>query len=116
MLKWLAEGAPEYGWVCRPSGTVEGFVFGRHGHDFDHFGPVVARDVDVARRLVGECLARNPDRRFILDAPDRHASWQAWLQESGFTIQRPFIRMYRGQHRHPGSPAHLHATIGPEFG
>jgi GNAT superfamily N-acetyltransferase len=116
MLKWLAEGAPEYGWVCRSSGTVEGFLFGRHGHDFEHLGPVVARDVDVAQRLVGECLARYPARRFILDAPDQHASWQAWLQESGFTIQRPFVRMYRGQHRQPGSPAHLHATIGPEFG
>lgn len=116
MLTWLAEGAPEYGWVYRSPGGLEGFVLGRHGHDFDHLGPVAARDVDVAQRLVAECLARHPDRRFILDAPDQHASWQAWLQESGFAVQRPFIRMYRGRHLHPGSPAHLYATIGPEFG
>ena len=116
MLKWLAEGTPEYGRVCRSSGSLEGFVFGRRGHNFEHLGPVIAKDVDVARRLIGECLARYPNRRFILDAPDQHASWQAWLQESGFAVQRPFIRMYRGRHLPPGTAAPLYATIGPEFG
>jgi len=31
-------------------------------------------------------------------------------------VQRPFIRMFRGDHRYPGQPEHLFASIGPEFG
>lgn len=115
-LQWLAEGAPEFAWVARSPGGLQGFVLGRRGHDFDHLGPVVATDADVACRLVAACLARHPQRRLILDAPDHHGSWQTWLRASGFTVQRPFIRMYRGEHRHPGLPAKLFASIGPEFG
>jgi GNAT superfamily N-acetyltransferase len=116
MLTWLLEGAPEYGLLSRSSGTVDGFVLGRHGHDFDQLGPVVAKDGDVARQLVSACLARHADRRFVLDAPDRHASWHSWLRDAGFAVQRPFVRMYRGRHQYPGDPSRLFATIGPEFG
>ena len=116
MLTWLVEGAPEYGLVSGSSGVVDGFMFGRHGHDFDQLGPVVAKDAEIAAALVGECLSRHPERRFVLDAPDRHASWQDWLKNVGFAVQRPFSRMYRGHHVHRGDPAHLYASIGPEFG
>ena len=116
MLQWLAEGAPEYAWVSLTPRGVNGFMLGRHGHNFEHLGPVVGHDPDVARRLVAACVARHPDRRFILDAPDRQSAWQAWLQEAGFVVQRPFIRMYRGDHRYPGLPEKLFASIGPEFG
>jgi predicted N-acetyltransferase YhbS len=116
MLRWLADGAPEYAWVCLSGRGIDGFLFGRHGHNFEHLGPLVARNADVARRLVGACVARHPDRRFIIDAPDRQSAWQRWLKELGFTVQRPFIRMYRGDHRYPGKPDNLFASTGPEFG
>jgi len=116
MLRWLAEGAPEYAWVCLSARGIDGFLLGRQGHNFEHLGPVVARNPEIARRLVGACLARYSDRRFILDAPDQQAGWQQWLRDAGFVVQRPFIRMFRGDHRHPGQPAQLFASIGPEFG
>lgn len=116
MLTWLAEGAPDYARVCESSGGMTGFVLGRHGHNFEHIGPVIASDADAARCLVDDCLARHPERRFILDAPDRHASWHAWLKECGFVAQRPFLRMYRGEHRYRGTVQHVFASIGPEFG
>jgi GNAT superfamily N-acetyltransferase len=116
LLTWLAEGAPEYASVSLSSRGVDGYLLGRHGHNFEHLGPVVARDEQTARRLLAACLARHPDRRFIIDAPDRHAGWHQWLRDVGFTGQRPFIRMFRGDHQHPGSPQHLYASVGPEFG
>ena len=116
MLAWLRDGAPEYAWVAQSDDGLEGFVLGRHGHDFDQIGPIVATDADVARRLVGRCLAARSDRRLVVDAPDHHASWQQWLQSTGFTVQRPFARMYLGTHLHPGLPDQYFASVGPEFG
>lgn len=116
LLMWLAEGAPEYAWVARSADGLEGYIFGRHGHLFEHLGPVVAPDADTAQLLVGRCLAGRADRPFVVDAPDHHAQWQQWLGESGFTVQRPFARMYRGTHLHPGFPGNYFAIVGPEFG
>jgi len=116
LLTWLASGAPEYAAVSLSSRGVSGFLLGRHGHNFEHIGPVIAQDEATARRLVGACVARHPNRRFIIDAPDRQASWQEWLRGAGFIAQRPFIRMFRGDHQHPGLPEHLYASTGPEFG
>jgi predicted N-acetyltransferase YhbS len=116
MLTWLAEGAPEYAWVSLSTRGIDGFLLGRHGHHFEHLGPVIARDGETARRLVAACVARYRDRGFILDAPDQQTAWQTFLQEAGFVVQRPFIRMFRGDHRHPGLPERLFASIGPEFG
>jgi predicted N-acetyltransferase YhbS len=116
MLRWLADGAPEYAWVYRSPQGVDGFALGRHGHDFEHLGPIVATRLDVAQALVAACLARQPDRRFILDAPDDQPSWQAWLRDAGFAPQRPFARMYRGVLTHHGRPDLTFASIGPEFG
>ncbi len=115
MLRWLAEGAPEYAWVIG-AGTLEGFVLGRHGHDFDQLGPIAATHDAAAHALVRQALGRRSDRPFVVDAPDTQPAWQAWLSEIGFELQRPFARMYRGRPTHDGCPSALFATIGPEFG
>lgn len=115
MLRWLSDGAGEYALVAGDA-ELEGFVLGRHGHHFEHLGPVIAMGTDVARRLVGACTAQHPERSFILDAPDAQSVWRAWLAEAGFVTQRPFIRMYRGAQAPPGCTAQMFASIGPEFG
>jgi GNAT superfamily N-acetyltransferase len=116
LLTWLADGAPEYAWVSRTADGLEGFALGRHGHTFEHIGPIIAPDAETARLLVGRCLAARDDRPFVVDAPDHHPPWQAWLRDAGFAVQRPFARMYRGTHLHPGLPDQYFASIGPEFG
>ena len=97
-----------------PMRTITGYLFGRPGYDFDHIGPVVARDEDIARSLVCACLAAHPERPFIIDAPVRQ-SWMAWLESQTFVVQRPFTRMYRGQRRHQGRANESFAVAGPEF-
>jgi len=52
----------------------------------------------------------------ILDAPSDAPEWFAWLQASGFQVQRPFIRMRRGQKGIIGRPEEQFAIVGPEFG
>jgi predicted N-acetyltransferase YhbS len=114
LLDDLRSHAPGDAWVA-DNGELQGYLFGRRGHDFEHLGPLVARSEPVAQKLVAECLSVNPARRYILDAA-QHQSWIAWLESLGFTTQRPFTRMCRGQQRYRSRPDQTFAILGPEFG
>lgn len=116
MVTWLREGAPELAWVAERNGRIEGAVLGRHGHAFIHLGPIVAISTDVALRLLHAALAQTGAAAVIVDATDNHASFRDGLESLGFTAQRPFARMYRGEARPKGDGAGLFAIIGPEFG
>ncbi|MPZ20488.1 MAG: GNAT family N-acetyltransferase [Luteitalea sp.] len=116
--RWLLDAfrrdAPEYAWVGGQE-HIDGYLFGRRGHAFEHLGPLVARDEATARELVAACVSTHPDRPFILDVP-RRTSWAHWLDTLQFTVQRPFIRMYRGNDRPLERTDHVFAIVGPEFG
>lgn len=116
LLDWLAAGAPEYAWVTETGGVVSGYSFGRHGHNFEHVGPIVAADLETARALLVACLAGAIGRRVILDAPEHSPEWLGLLASLGFREQRPFIRMYLGENRHAGLPRRQYAIAGPELG
>ncbi|MCI0392432.1 MAG: GNAT family N-acetyltransferase [Acidobacteria bacterium] len=116
MLKWMFGGAPEYSWVIVRDGEIAGYTFGRHGFNFEHLGPVIARDCETARRLVAACLSNQLGRPFLLDASRHDAEWARWLESIGFKEQRPFIRMFCGKNRYPGLPEKQYAILGPEFG
>jgi GNAT superfamily N-acetyltransferase len=116
--RWLLDAfrrdAPEYAWVSGQE-RIDGYLFGRRGHAFEHLGPLIARDAATARALVATCVSAHPDRPFILDIPP-WASWVHWLGELQFTVQRPFIRMHRGERRYLEQPERVFAIVGPEFG
>jgi len=113
LLRAFQCGAPDYAWVAGRH-AIEGFLLGRHGHTFEHLGPLVARDESLARRLVDACLAAHAGRPFILDAPP-HRAWMEWLAARQFTAQRPFVRMYRGPRRHEETLGGIFASAGAEF-
>lgn len=114
LLDVFRDQAPEYAWVSG-DGRIDGYLFGRRGYAFQHLGPLVARDEATARRLLGACLAASPDRPFIVDVPV-HASWTGYLESLQFTVQRSFIRMYRGEPCGRERPDRMFAIAGPEFG
>jgi GNAT superfamily N-acetyltransferase len=116
VLEWCWRTAPEYAWVHAMDTQVDGFVLGRHGHDFEQIGPLVAADDEVAGRLLTTALARAGDRPVCIDVLDAHARWRDRFLSSGFVLQRSFTRMVRGDLRHPGEPSHVFAIAGPEFG
>jgi len=115
MLRWMWEGAPEYAWVALAGGRPAGFVLGRHGHTFEHLGPVVAADAGMARDLVAACLRGGLTRAVVLDVPVDAAGWESSLDAFGFRVQRPLIRMATGSARLPGDSSQF-AILGPEFG
>ena len=116
LLERLAGEAPEYAWIAKRNGRLQGYLFGRHGHVREHLGPLIADSAETAGLLLEACLATNPDREVFLDVPDDQQTWRDELARLGFAIERPFLRMYRGWLTAPGEPSRVYAITGPEFG
>jgi GNAT superfamily N-acetyltransferase len=92
-----------------------GYCFGRPGRLYHQLGPLVAEEVAAAQDLVACCLARRSGP-IAIDATRFSPQWIAWLQSAGFAIERPFLRMRRGEISHPGQAERQFAIAGPEFG
>ena len=116
MLRWMWQGAPGYAWVAERGGRLAGYTFGRHGHDFEDLGPIVAADDGMAQQLATACLSAHGGRPFVVDVPLGQSSLRQRLEALGFRYQRPLIRMARGAGAIPGDPSRQFAVLGPEFG
>jgi len=103
--------APELAWFAE-----HGYCFGRPGYQYNQVGPIAAEDLDTARDLLSHCLSAQHGRQFALDVPKHAVEWLRWMESVGFEIERPFLRMYRGDHRDPGLPDWQYGIAGPEFG
>jgi GNAT superfamily N-acetyltransferase len=115
VLRSLFARSPECGWVAIAS-DIQGYCFGRPGFLYQQLGPIVARDESVARELLSQCLTHKSDQQFGIDAPRHSASWLDFLKSIGFTEERSFVRMHRGENRYPGHPEYVFGVVGPEFG
>ena len=116
LLEWMYAGAPEYAMVARRDGRLAGYLFGRHGFEFEHLGPIVAVDAHLAEDMTAACLSRHRGRASIIDATCHAADWMQFLERAGFREQRPFVRMHRGGQLPFGEPRVQFAVLGPEFG
>ena len=119
LLEWLWQGAPEYAWVATQHGALIGYCFGRHGHNFEHFGPLSAKDNETAQQLLHVCLPRPQAQAFVVDIVDQRGeacAWLTWLKAVGFEEQRPFSRMFLGVPPPVGPSEQQFAILGPEFG
>jgi GNAT superfamily N-acetyltransferase len=115
LLTLLLDRAPDCAWIVEEEATLRGYCFGRPGRLYHLLGPVVAEDRGTARDLVSACLVEQNGQPFAIDAPRLDAEWVAWLASVGFTEERPFVRMFRRDKKHPGIPPKQYAIGGPEF-
>ncbi|MFB3904959.1 MAG: GNAT family N-acetyltransferase [Acidobacteriota bacterium] len=115
LLRWVWQGAPEYGWAVEGLTGLEAYIFGRHGYDFEHLGPIVAPSGRLARELVAACLPAVSGRPVIIDAKDEPA-WLSSLSALGFREQRRFVRMFLGEEVRPARTTAQWGFLGPEFG
>lgn len=116
LLEWMWQGAPEYAFFIEEHDEIQGFCFGRMGHDFIHIGPVAARNLLIAKEVLSTVLLNCSGRPVILDATEFDHEWIRYLHSIGFSDRRSFARMYRGSNRFPGIPEKQFAILGPEFG
>jgi len=108
--------APDLARTVYRGETLIGYCFGRPGYLYRQLGPVVADETAVARELVAGCLAGQAGQTLAMDVPRLDPEWIAWLESTGFRVERSFLRMYRGQTHRPGLDARQFAIAGPEFG
>jgi GNAT superfamily N-acetyltransferase len=115
LLEALAGRLPAAARVCERGGEVTGFLLGRDGREACQLGPLVARDAQSARALLGSALEQVA-RPLYLDLVDRESALVDWLEARGFALQRPFTRMVHGAHRAPGNASLVFCPAGPELG
>lgn len=112
VLRDLARRLPQAALV-----SESGFILGRGGREATQIGPLVARDERGARELLAAAL-REVKPPVYLDLLDARQETRMWLEERGFTFQRPFTRMVctTGDAVAPGNAALIHCPAGPELG
>jgi predicted GNAT family acetyltransferase len=94
---------------------ITGLLLGRQGRTASHLGPLIAEDDAIAMALLAQALSRI-DGLVYVDLADAKPAVRAWLEASGFAVQRPFTRMLLGRDRSFDDVARTFAVIGPEFG
>ena len=97
------------------TGDRKGFALARPGRLASHIGPVIAVDEASASALLAaalDCLS-GP---VFLDLADRWSTLARQLQERGFTVQRPFLRMGMRRRAPFGDVERTFVIAGPEFG
>jgi GNAT superfamily N-acetyltransferase len=117
VLKYLHQNSPGYAFVSAGSqGEITGYCFGRTGSEFEQIGPVIAENTEEAGSLLLSAMANSKGKKVIVDAFIEHSAWVAFLEQAGFTVQRPFFRMFRGVLEYPGMRDFQYAAAAPEFG
>jgi GNAT superfamily N-acetyltransferase len=101
--------------VARREGRVVGMLLGRDGRTASHLGPLIAEDDEVAKALLARALSRISGTVYV-DIADAKPGVRAFLEASGFQVQRPFTRMLLGRDRSFDDVGRTYAVIGPEFG
>jgi GNAT superfamily N-acetyltransferase len=96
-------------------GAVEGFVTERVGANAVQIGPCLALSEETGRRLLADVRHRHAGRPVFIDvAADNPAAVRA-VAELGLTVQRPLLRMCRGEPVVEDLPR-MWASSGPEKG
>lgn len=116
LLNALRESAADLAWHLTSGGQTTGYCVGRRGSSFVQIGPIVAETVDDATRLARAALRPLTEAAVVLDVPAIHAELLRWLQSVGFSIQREFVRMVRGERDRSPTMERQFAVCGPEFG
>jgi ribosomal protein S18 acetylase RimI-like enzyme len=115
LLRHLYGQAPELAFVARAGQWLAGYILGRAGREVTQIGPVTAEDGDIAIALARHVLGEL-DGGAVIDAAEHQGAFIDWLKRSGFTYQRPYIRMLRGRSEPVDQVAYVFAVAGPELG
>ena len=87
----------------------------RPGRRAWQLGPAAAREPALGRTLANRLVSSIAGQRLFVDIPEANPHAVAWADELNLNVQRPFLRMCRGQ-RLTDNPTHLWASSGPEKG
>lgn len=92
-----------------------GYLMTRAGRTATHIGPLVATEPRYAAALLSAALDRL-DGPLIIDVPDRAVEVRTVLEQRGFGLERPLLRMAYRRDRAFGNFNLIGAIAGPDFG
>jgi GNAT superfamily N-acetyltransferase len=116
LINYLYENYPELAWLVKENNKIIGFCFGRKGQNFTQIGPVSAPGAEHAKILIQSAINQITGVAVVVDILENKPELQHWLNENGFTSQRPFDRMYLLKNPYPGIINSQYLISGPEFG
>jgi GNAT superfamily N-acetyltransferase len=99
-----------------PCGRILGYIMVRGGSNRRYVGPWVADNPEVGRSLWRWALSCIPGELFFVDVCLVNPDVDAIVPRRLFPLQRPLIRMVRGDNRYPGEPRRVFGIAGPEMG
>ena len=108
---WLTDTATRRTWVLDVGGSPAGFATVRRCRRGAKIGPLVARDLDAATRLLRHCAAEAAPGPVAVDVPDSMAALSDWCAAEGLTVSFETARMYRGPAPVPGRLVHTVSTL-----
>jgi len=116
VLRHLRQAAPHLAHVAEDAGgTLVGYGLARPGRLATQLGPVVADDTAVATLLMQHAVEKITGLVYV-DVPDAQTTFKQMLIDAGFTRQRRFIRMVKGDLPALDQAAQIYAIAGPELG
>ena len=116
VLRHLRQAAPHLAHVAEDAGgNLVGYGLGRPGRLATQLGPVVADDTAVATLLMRHAVEKITGLVYV-DVPDAQTTFKQMLIDAGFTRQRKFIRMVKGDLPALDQAAQIYAIAGPELG
>ena len=107
---------PQFAFHIEEQNRILGYIMAREGTHAFHIGPWVAEDPDCAARLLITVLQKRRPEKVFVDIVEPNPHVRTFLEKIGFREQRPFIRMFKGNNRHPGCPERIYGLSGPELG
>ena len=116
LLSQLYENHPKLAWLIRENGKIAGYCLGRRGVKFTQIGPVYGSSEKIAKSLIQSAIHCIPDEAVVVDVQAAKSGFMQWLEDNGFTSQRPFERMYLSNNPHPGVIENQYLICGPELG
>jgi len=116
LLEWMWEGGQRFSFIVEQDNEIQGYCMGRQGYNYTHIGPLVAKNLRIAKELLTAALKNCTGQPVILDAMHFEPQWLQWLKAIGFSEQRSFVRMYKGVNKYPEGSQNQFAILGPEFG
>jgi len=115
LLAYLAESYPEAA-LCLSGADGEAAVWCRPGRKATQVGPLIADHPSSAWRLL-EAVLQRVSGPVLLDVPAGQQAFVACLKEHGFSEERVFERMVRGNAPGAGPGGwQRFASAGPDFG
>ena len=116
LIRHLAVGRLEIGWIARNNNAVTGFLLIREGTLYHQVGPLFAQSEALACQLFSLAAQHLRGKPVTVDIHTSKKEFRNFLLSLGFETQRPFYRMYLKDNPFPGLPDQQYTLASPEVG